>query len=64
MGITVETLSRWEQGASVPESGAMLDLALKYLELDQQIANNPQAQSAMRRLAESKSELQKILAGA
>lgn len=62
LGVALNTVSRWELGTSAPESGPMLDLALKYLEMTQQIANDPKVHRALNRLAESRAELQKLLA--
>ena len=62
LGVALNTVSRWELGTSAPESGPMLDLALKYLEMTQQIANDPKVQKALHRLAESKAELQRLVA--
>ena len=63
LGVALDTVSRWESGTSVPESGAMLDLALKHLEMSRQITGDPAVQRALQRLAESNAELQKMLAG-
>jgi transcriptional regulator with XRE-family HTH domain len=61
LGVAVNTVSRWELGTSAPESGPMLDLALKHLEMTRQIGADPQVQKALNRLAASRAELRKML---
>lgn len=61
LGVATNTVSRWELGTSEPESGPMLDLALKYLEMTSQIVADPQIQKALNRLAATRDELRKML---
>jgi transcriptional regulator with XRE-family HTH domain len=59
LGVAVDTVARWELGTSAPESAPMLDLALKHLEMTEQISADPRIQKALNQLAASRTELRK-----
>lgn len=64
LGVAIDTVARWESGTSAPESGPMLDLALKRLEMSEQIGADPQIQRALNQLVASRTELRKLLSEA
>ena len=46
LGVALNTVSRWENGSSSPESGQMLRLALDQIELNYTITLNDEARDA------------------
>ncbi|MFN7948393.1 MAG: helix-turn-helix transcriptional regulator [Blastocatellia bacterium] len=61
LGVALNTVSRWENGLSTPESGEMLDLALNWLEMEQNLRGSEQAREAFARLEQSRHELERLL---
>jgi transcriptional regulator with XRE-family HTH domain len=62
LGVAPALLAEWEAGTRTPESSTMLALALDQLTLTQPIPH--ELQNVFQKLAESKVELQQMLAAA
>jgi transcriptional regulator with XRE-family HTH domain len=61
LGVALNTVSRWENGASQPESFEMLDLALRQLEFEQDLSQNVEIQQRLELLSRTKRELEELI---
>lgn len=61
LGVALNTVSRWENESSLPESSKMLELALAQLEFQQLLHLDSAALEQVRKLEESKAALTALL---
>lgn len=61
LGVALNTVSRWENGSSLPESGKMLELALAQIEFQKLLELDASALAQVQKLQESKAALAALL---